>query len=57
MENDYTNQEKWQSYAKNNDRSTFTLLFEKNLPAMAAERYEQNDEFFRRLFAEHEMMK
>lgn len=57
MENDYAKQEKWQSYAKNNDRSTFMLLFEKDFPSMAAERYEQNDEFFRSLFADPEMMK
>ena len=57
MENDYANQEKWQSYAKNNDRATFMLLFEKDFPTMAAERYEQNDEFFRKLFADPEMMK
>lgn len=57
MENDYAKQEKWQSYAKNNDRSTFMLLFEKDFPSMAAERYEQNDEFFRRLFSDPEMMK
>ena len=46
MENDYATQEKWQSYAKNNDRSTFMLLFAKDFPNMAAERYEQNDQFF-----------
>lgn len=57
MENDYAKQEKWQSYAKNNDRSTFMLLFEKDFPSMAAERYEQNDEFFRRLFGDPDMMK
>jgi type I restriction enzyme R subunit len=57
MENDYANQDKWQSYAKNNDRATFMLLFEKDFPNMAAERYEQNDDFFRRLFADPEMMK
>lgn len=56
MENDYANQEKWQDYAKNNDRSTFILLFTKDFPSMAAERYEQNDEFFRRLFADPDMM-
>ncbi len=57
MENDYAKQEKWQSYAKNNDRSTFMLLFSKDFPAMAAERYEQNDEFFKKLFADPEMMR
>ena len=57
MENDYAKQEKWQSYAKNNDRSTFMLLFSKDFPTMAAERYEQNDEFFKKLFADPDMMK
>ena len=57
MENDYANQEKWQSYAKNNDRATFMLLFEKDFPNMAADRYEQNDQFFRKLFDDPEMMK
>ena len=57
MENDYANQEKWQSCAKNNDRATFMLLFEKNFPNMAADRYEQNDQFFRKLFDDPDMMK
>ena len=56
MENDYATQEKWQSYAKNNNRATFLLLFNKDFPNMAADRYEQNDEFFRKLFADLEMM-
>lgn len=46
MENDYAAQTKWQSYAKNNDRKTFMLLFEKDFPNMAAQRNEQNDNFF-----------
>ena len=54
---DYAKQEKWQNYTKNNDRSTFMLLFSKDFPAMAAERYEQNDVFFRKLFADSDMMK
>ena len=57
MENDYANQEKWQSYAKNNDRATFMLLFEKDFPNMAADRYEQNAQFFRKLFDDPDMMK
>ena len=56
MENDYATKEKWQSYAKNNDRATFMLLFEKDFPTMAAERYEQNDEFFKKLFSDPDMM-
>lgn len=57
MENDYAKQEKWQDYAKNNDRSTFMLLFSKDFPTVAAERYEQNDEFFKKLFGDPDMMK
>ena len=57
MENDYAKQDKWRSYAQNNDRATFMLLFAKDFPNMAAERYEQNDDFFKRLFADPEMMK
>lgn len=56
MENDYAKQEKWQNYAKNNDRLTFMLLFAKDFPTMAAERYEQNDEFFKKLFADPDMI-
>lgn len=34
----------------NNDRAIFMLLFEKDFPNMAADRYAQNDQFFRKLF-------
>jgi len=57
LENDYASKEKWQSYAKNNDRKTFMLLFEKDFPEMAATRYEQNDDFFVRMFSDPNMMK
>ena len=57
MENDYAAQEKWQSYAKNNERKTFMLLFEKDFPNMAAKRYEQNDDFFVRMFSDPELMR
>ncbi|MCR5837145.1 MAG: DEAD/DEAH box helicase family protein [Lachnospiraceae bacterium] len=56
IESDYEKQEKWHSYATNNDRATFMLLFKKDFPNMAAERYEQNDKFFRKMFDEPEMM-
>ena len=56
MENDYAAQDKWQSYARNNDRKTFMLLFEKDFPNMAAQRYEQNDDFFVRMFSDPDMM-
>lgn len=57
IENDYASEEKWQSYAKNNDRKTFMLLFEKDFPEMAATRYEQNEDFFVRMFSDSDMMK
>lgn len=34
MENDYDAQDKWQSYAQNNDRKTFMLLFKKDFPML-----------------------
>ena len=55
--NDYAVQDKWQSYAKTNDLKTFMLLFEKDFPEMAVNRYEQNDSFFVKMFSEPEMMR
>ena len=52
MENDYAAQDKWHSYAQNNDRKTFMLLFEKYFPNMAAARYEQNEDFFVKMFSD-----
>lgn len=57
IENDYASEDKWQSYAQNNDRKTFMLLFEKDFPEMAATRYEQNEDFFVRMFSDADMMK
>lgn len=54
---DYEAQDKWHGYAKNNDFKTFMLLFEKDFPNMAVSRYEQNEEFFVRMFKEPDMMK
>lgn len=56
MENDYAAQDKWQSYAQNNDRKTFMLLFKKDFPNVAAKRYEMNEEFFVKMFSDPEMM-
>lgn len=56
MENDYATQDKWQSYAQNNDRKTFMLLFQKDFPTVAAQRYEQNEAFFVKMFSDPEMM-
>lgn len=57
IENDYAAQDKWKSYAKGNDFKTFMLLFEKDFPAMAAARYEQNEDFFVKMFSDPDMMK
>lgn len=57
IQNDYASEDKWQSYAKNNDRKTFMLLFEKDFPEMAANRYEQNEDFFVKMFSDPDMMK
>ena len=57
LESDYEAQDKWHGYAQNNDFKTFMLLFEKDFPNMAASRYEQNEEFFVRMFKEPDMMK
>lgn len=57
IENDYAIQEKWISYAQSNDFKTFMLLFEKDFPDMAATRYEQNEDFFVRMFSDPNMMR
>ena len=57
IENDYAIQDKWKSYAQNNDFKTFMLLFKKDFPEMAAARYEQNEDFFVKMFSDPEMMK
>ena len=54
---DYAAQDKWKGYAKSNDFKTFMLLFKKDFPAMAAARYEQNEDFFVKMFSDPEMMK
>lgn len=56
IENDYAVQDKWKSYAQNNDFKTFMLLFAKDFPEMAAARYEQNEDFFVKMFSDPVMM-
>ncbi len=56
IENDYATQDKWRSYAQNNDFKTFMLLFAKDFPEMAASRYEQNESFFVKMFSDTDMM-
>ena len=57
IENDYATQDKWKSYAHNNDYKTFMLLFAKDFPEMAASRFEQNESFFVKMFSDPDMMK
>ena len=52
----YAVQDKWKSYAQNNDFKTFMLLFAKDFPEMAAARYEQNEDFFVKMFSDPVMM-
>ncbi len=56
IENDYAVQDKWKSYAQNNDFKTFMLLFAKDFPEMAVARYEQNEDFFIKMFSDSVMM-
>ena len=56
IENDYAKTNKWKSYAINNDFKTFMLLFAKDFPEMAASRFEQNEEFFVKLFSDPDLM-
>ncbi|WP_196600165.1 type I restriction endonuclease subunit R [Pectinatus frisingensis] len=57
IESDYAAKEEWQGYAQHNDFKTFMLLFNKEFPNLAVERYKQNDEFFVKMFSEPDMMK
>lgn len=56
IENDYAAEDKWRSYAQSNDLKTFMLLFGKDFLDMAAKRYDQNNNFFMKMFSEPEMM-
>ena len=42
--------------AKNNPQATFERIFEKEFKDIAATRYEQNEEFFVRMFKDEEFM-
>jgi type I restriction enzyme R subunit len=57
MSNDYNAKPEWHSYAENNDFNTFLMLLEKDFPKTAVERYEQNDNFFVRMFNDPDMMR
>lgn len=57
FEEDYEAEEKWHSYAENNDYKTFILLFEKDFPTKAAVRFERNESLYVHLFDDPDMMK
>ena len=56
IQRDYEAQDKWHGYAQNNDYKTFMLLLRNDFPNRAAMRYEQNDEFYVRMFSDPDMM-
>jgi len=56
MVNDFTGDDKWANYAQSNDENTFKLLFDKGFMEKAAQRYEQNDAFFIRMFKDADFM-
>lgn len=57
LQNDFASQDKWKDYAQGNDVKTFKLLFEKDFPKMAAQRYNHNESFFVKMFSDADMMK
>lgn len=44
------------NFAKANDQATFKHIYEKHFKEIAANRYEQNDEFFVRMFSDEELL-
>ena len=56
IENDFAVQDKWKNYATNNTFDKFMLLFADEFVDMAVGRFEQNNEFFTKMFSEPNMM-
>ncbi len=56
LQDDYAQDDKWQGYAKSTDKKTFQQLFEQDFPKYAADRYEQNNQFFIKMHEEPDMM-
>lgn len=54
---DFLADEKLVSFAKSNDEAMFGLKFEQEFENFAAKRYEQNDEFFVKMFSDSGVMK
>ena len=57
IQEDFLADEKLVSFAQNNDEAMFGLKFEQEFENLAAQRYEQNDAFFKRLFSDSNVMK
>ncbi len=54
--NSHLNEESRVNFAQNNDERVFRPVFEKVFKDMAIQRYEQNDEFFIRMFNDSAFM-
>lgn len=57
MENDYAAQDKWHSYAQNNDRKILHATVREGLSQHGCRRYEQNEDFFVKMFSDPDMMR
>lgn len=57
IQNDFLADDNLVSFAKNNDEAMFGLKFEQEFENVAAQRYEQNDAFFIRMFQDSDVMK
>lgn len=57
IQNDFLADDNLVSFAKNNDEAIFGLKFEQEFENVAAQRYEQNDAFFVKMFQDSDVMK
>ena len=57
LENDFTSLDIWRDRAQKNSYDKFMLPFRQEFPDMVAARYDQNTEFFTKLFENPDMMK
>lgn len=56
VSNDFVNDQRMVNIAKDNDITVFTPIFEDDFKKKAANRYEQNDQFFVKMFEDPEFM-
>lgn len=57
IQNDFLADDSLVNFAKNNDEKMFGLKFEQEFKNIAAQRYEENDAFFVRMFQDSDVMK